>query len=44
MLKWELNGELNQTWYMLNCLKELITGKPGQQGGYGGPHGNPNII
>lgn len=37
MLKWELNAELNQTWYMLTCLKELTTGKPGQQGAYGGP-------
>ena len=33
MLKWEPGGELNQTLYMLTCLKELTTGKQGQQGG-----------
>jgi protein tyrosine phosphatase len=29
MLKWEENGELNETFYMLSCIKELTTGKPG---------------
>ena len=29
MLKYDKNGELNQTLHMLNCLKELTSGKPG---------------
>ena len=43
MLKWDSNRELNETYYMLTCLKELTTGKPGQQGLYGGA-GNPDVI
>jgi hypothetical protein len=44
LLRWEGTLELNQTLYMLTCLKELTSGKPGQLRGFGGPQGSNNVI
>ena len=43
ILKWNSGKDLSETYYMLNCLKELTIGKPGQQGLYGGT-ANPDVI
>jgi hypothetical protein len=33
LLKWQPNGDLNETFYMLTCLKDLTTPKPNTQNG-----------